>query len=146
MMMKTTSRCLSTVLQRLLPAAALLLLLLLLAAPTITQGAFNPADCPISLAGAAGAPSCTLAPGGQLCDPATQVFCQYLTGQPTTVDYCCSLAPANPSKPQRRLCLKGCDAAHKAERRGCTRGQAGYKSCELVAKAKLNDCKGFCFF
>lgn len=122
-------------------------LLLLLPLLLYCRAAFNPVECPISLAGATGAPSCTLAPGGQTCDPATQVFCQYMA-QPTTIDYCCSLAPANPTKAQRRLCFKGCDAAYKADRSSadCKRGQPGSASCQLVAKAKLNDCKGFCVY
>lgn len=120
-------------------------LLFLAVTDPAAHAAYNPVQCPISVSGAAGAPSCALVPGGQSCDPATHVFCQYMTGQPTTVDYCCSLHPADPSKPQRRACIHGCDAMHKADRGACTPGQ-GYKSCKLVAKARLNDCKAFCVF
>jgi hypothetical protein len=130
------------------PFVPFVLVLLMLVMAGIARAVFNPVECPISLAGAVGAPSCTLLPGGQSCSsPSTQVLCQY-AGQPTTVDYCCSLTPANPTKAQRKLCLQGCDAAHKVDRNSaeCKRGQAGSKSCQLAAKARLNDCRGFCYF
>lgn len=138
---------LSTLLLRTTIPFPFVIVLLMLVMAGVTRAVFNPYECPISLAGAAGAPSCTFLPGGQSCSsPSTQVFCQY-AGQTTTVDYCCSLATANPTKTHRKFCLRHCDAAYKADRNSaeCKRGQAGTKSCQLAAKARLNDCKGFCY-
>lgn len=124
-----------------------IILLCLLA--SLARAAFNPVECPISLTGATLAPGCTPVPGGQTCTPQTQVFCQYMPeGQAAvTSDFCCSLEPSNPTKAAQHACLRGCDAAFKKGGAGCQqRGNVGYKSCSLVAKAKLNDCKGFCYY
>lgn len=124
-----------------------ILLLLLGVATTLARAAFNPVECPITMTGATLAPGCAPVPGGQTCTSMTQVFCQYMPeGQSVTSDFCCGLEPSNPTKAAQRACLRGCDAAFKSGGAGCKRGIIGYKSCSLVAKAKLNDCKGFCFY
>lgn len=134
--------------QPLFPFRFVLLAVLVMAVARV-GAVFNPHECPIALAGADNAPGCTLVPGGQACAPGTHVFCQYLApGQTTTTDFCCSLEPSNLTKAQTRACVRGCEGAFKADKSsaGCKRGQAGYKSCQLVAKARLSDCKGFCHY
>jgi hypothetical protein len=124
----------------------ILSILLLGVAATLARAVFNPVECPITMTSATLAPGCKPVPGGQTCTPVTQVFCQYMPeGQSVTSDFCCSLEPSDPIKAAQRACLRGCEAAFKSGAE-CKRGNVGYKSCSLVAKAKLNDCKGFCYY